>query len=123
MDGSEPGGVLAAAVLSGAPTDLQARTVRYDSFGAKTNTIGRLTMFIQNLSSFETGYAIWDLAEPSLAHGLGYFIERPPLGEPVDGVAIICRLHARHASQLQVKGSGNPFRRKARVRILCPGTE
>ncbi|PGH26854.1 hypothetical protein AJ80_01435 [Polytolypa hystricis UAMH7299] len=28
MDGSEPGGVLAAAVLSGAPTDLQARTVR-----------------------------------------------------------------------------------------------
>jgi len=28
MDGSEPGDVLAAAVLSGAPTDLQARTVR-----------------------------------------------------------------------------------------------
>jgi NADH dehydrogenase (ubiquinone) Fe-S protein 4 len=29
MDGSEPGESLAAAVLSGAPTDLQARTVRY----------------------------------------------------------------------------------------------
>ncbi|CRG90596.1 NADH dehydrogenase (ubiquinone) Fe-S protein 4 [Talaromyces islandicus] len=28
MDGSEPGDVVAAAVLSGAPTDLQARTVR-----------------------------------------------------------------------------------------------
>ncbi|KAL2006331.1 hypothetical protein VTN00DRAFT_9985 [Thermoascus crustaceus] len=28
VDGSEPGGALAAAVLSGAPTDLQARTVR-----------------------------------------------------------------------------------------------
>jgi len=29
MDGSEPGDSVAAAVLSGAPTDLQARTVRY----------------------------------------------------------------------------------------------
>lgn len=29
MDGSEPGTTLPAAVLSGAPTDLQARTVRY----------------------------------------------------------------------------------------------
>jgi NADH dehydrogenase (ubiquinone) Fe-S protein 4 len=29
MDGSEPGDVVPAAVLSGAPTDLQARTVRY----------------------------------------------------------------------------------------------
>ncbi|EER24172.1 NADH-ubiquinone oxidoreductase 21 kDa subunit, mitochondrial precursor, putative [Coccidioides posadasii C735 delta SOWgp] len=28
MDGSEPGDIVAAAVLSGAPTDLQARTVR-----------------------------------------------------------------------------------------------
>lgn len=28
MDGSEPSEVVAAAVLSGAPTDLQARTVR-----------------------------------------------------------------------------------------------
>ncbi|KAI9694176.1 MAG: NADH:ubiquinone oxidoreductase 21kD subunit [Bathelium mastoideum] len=28
MDGSEPGDVVPAAVLSGAPTDLQARTVR-----------------------------------------------------------------------------------------------
>ena len=30
MDGSEPGDTLSAAVLSGAPTDLQARTVRYE---------------------------------------------------------------------------------------------
>jgi hypothetical protein len=29
MDGSEPGESVAAAVLSGAPVDLQARTVRY----------------------------------------------------------------------------------------------
>lgn len=29
MDGSEPGDTLPAAVLSGAPTDLQARNVRY----------------------------------------------------------------------------------------------
>lgn len=34
MDGSEPGKSVAAAVLSGAPIDLQARTVRYDSPGA-----------------------------------------------------------------------------------------
>jgi NADH dehydrogenase (ubiquinone) Fe-S protein 4 len=31
MDGSEPGESVAAAVLSGAPVDLQARTVRYVS--------------------------------------------------------------------------------------------
>lgn len=31
MDGSEPGDSVAAAVLSGAPTDLQARTVRYET--------------------------------------------------------------------------------------------
>lgn len=31
MDGSEPGESVAAAVLSGAPVDLQARTVRYAS--------------------------------------------------------------------------------------------
>ena len=30
MDGSEPGEIVAAAVLSGAPVDLQARQVRYD---------------------------------------------------------------------------------------------
>jgi hypothetical protein len=29
MNGSEPGGITPAAVLSGAPVDLQARTVRY----------------------------------------------------------------------------------------------
>lgn len=32
MDGSEPGESVAAAVLSGAPVDLQARTVRYANF-------------------------------------------------------------------------------------------
>ena len=29
MDGSEPGEVVAAAVLSGAPVELQARTVQF----------------------------------------------------------------------------------------------
>lgn len=37
MDGSEPGESVAAAVLSGAPTDLQARTVRY---GRELNRVG-----------------------------------------------------------------------------------
>ena len=37
MDGSEPGDSVAAAVLSGAPTDLQARTVRYnDSYSTQS---------------------------------------------------------------------------------------
>jgi len=31
MDGSEPGESVAAAVLSGAPVDLQARQVRYET--------------------------------------------------------------------------------------------
>lgn len=30
MDGSEPGDLVAGAVLSGAPVDLQARTARYE---------------------------------------------------------------------------------------------
>lgn len=30
VDGSEPGEAVAAAVLSGAPVELQARTVRYE---------------------------------------------------------------------------------------------
>jgi hypothetical protein len=31
MDGSEPGETVAAAVVSGAPMDLEARTVRYET--------------------------------------------------------------------------------------------
>jgi hypothetical protein len=34
MDGSEPGDSVAAAVLSGAPVDLQARTVRYGTLNS-----------------------------------------------------------------------------------------
>ena len=34
MDGSEPGTVTPAAVLSGAPIELQARTVRYAIYTA-----------------------------------------------------------------------------------------
>jgi hypothetical protein len=36
MDGSEPGESVAAAVLSGAPVDLQARTVRYGARDLRT---------------------------------------------------------------------------------------
>lgn len=32
MDGSEPGELVAGAILSGAPVDLQARTVRYGGY-------------------------------------------------------------------------------------------
>jgi NADH dehydrogenase (ubiquinone) Fe-S protein 4 len=40
MDGSEPGESVAAAVLSGAPVDLQARQVRY---GSLCTTAARLS--------------------------------------------------------------------------------
>lgn len=38
MDGSEPGETVPAAILSGAPTDLQARTVRYDRSRVQEHT-------------------------------------------------------------------------------------
>ena len=45
MDGSEPGEVLPAAVLSGAPVDLQARTVRYISIATEEVKQQQLTLF------------------------------------------------------------------------------
>jgi len=62
MDGSEPGETVPAAVLSGAPMDLQARTVRYVPF--TTLTLSSLLMAhleytgLQNpLHNLETGMA------------------------------------------------------------------
>lgn len=56
MDGSEPTGTVAAAVLSGAPTDLQARTVRYGLRYPLTPVFDSLVAY------FTTGYT--DLRSP-----------------------------------------------------------
>lgn len=47
MNGSEEGDVLPAAVLSGAPIELEARTVRYATLG----TLLDLIIFLQYLES------------------------------------------------------------------------
>lgn len=71
MNGSEAGEVLPAAVLSGAPIELQARTVRYCAL---------LPLFdrsdsLQHLPSDQNCYTIRRLARPPLAHGLGHSLE------------------------------------------------
>lgn len=59
MDGSEEGEVLPAAVLSGAPIELQARTVRYGTTSEfaryTTNTIPASTAQPKQLHSREIG--------------------------------------------------------------------
>lgn len=50
MDGSEPGDLTAAAVLSGAPVDLQARTARYDR-SSPAQPPSQLTTSQQDLST------------------------------------------------------------------------
>jgi hypothetical protein len=45
MDGSEPGEITPAAVLSGAPTDLQARTVRFVFIAELSRLRTRLIIF------------------------------------------------------------------------------
>lgn len=102
MNGSETG-TLAAAIVSGAPMDLQARTVRYVS------AIDAWIAFVdsclsQNLSSYEACHSVGNLARPSLADGLGYFGEGTPMGEPPDGLAVIRRWHAGNPPELQVEG-------------------
>lgn len=88
MDGSEPGDTVPAAVLSGAPTDLQARTVRYGCNLRKS--ISDANYAIQNLPPLEARHAIRYLAPAPLADGLGCVAEGPPLGKPSDGLAIVC---------------------------------
>ncbi len=50
MDGSEPGDLIAAATISGAPVEMQARTVRYERAIL-------LRVYCQNLSHIELGYS------------------------------------------------------------------
>lgn len=89
MDGSEPGDSVAAAVLSGAPVELQARTVRYvfrRSVCSPSDRSSRLAG--QNLSTFKASYAIRRMAWSPLANGLGRVRQGLSLGESSDGLAV-----------------------------------
>ena len=89
MDGSEPGEVVAAAVLSGAPVELQARTVQFAFMEGKDTDPPLIE--IQHISAGENSYAIWKLAWSSMANGLGCFAKGPSVGEPFNGLAIFRR--------------------------------
>lgn len=60
MDGSEPGDSVPAAVLSGAPTDLQARTVRYVSPVYGTSNIALIATSIYKPSKTATQSGNWN---------------------------------------------------------------
>ena len=102
MNGSEDTDVLPAAVLSGAPIELEARTVRYVLALPTRSDLTLCTL--QNLQRSQNRNPIWRLAQPPLAHGLGHSLQRSPMGESLNGLAILCRFHARHTYQLQEQG-------------------
>lgn len=66
--------------------------------------------------------AIRDVGRTRMAHGLGRSGQRPPMGEPADGLAIIRGLHAGYKNELQHQGRGHRVRREAGVRVVRTGT-
>lgn len=93
MDGSEPGESVAAAVLSGAPVELQARTVRCISLSELTNTPANERL--QNLPPSENRNTIRYMALTRLEDRLGPTSKGSQVGESSHGLAIFCRLHER----------------------------
>lgn len=73
----------------------------------------------QDISPCKDGYTIWRLARTSLADGLGYTPKRSSMGESAYGLAILCRLSTRDASQFQVERGCYPLCRKAGIRVFC----
>lgn len=59
MDGSEPGESLPGAVLSGAPTDLQARTVRYEFLPKRARSLTDLNHSIYRPTKPATQSGTW----------------------------------------------------------------
>jgi hypothetical protein len=98
MDGSEPTDITPAAVLSGAPTELQARTVRSAPMAPAQDHIANLA---QHLQARKDSHTIRQLARKLMADGLGHSSEGPPMGEPLDGLAIVWRQYARHEVDVQ----------------------
>ena len=136
MDGSEEGNVLPAAILSGAPVDLQARTVRYDngySFlltgltGLETPIMAYLilTLFlsVKHLQTDQACNAEWPVGWLEVEDGLGCAGQGPPMGEPPNWVAIFWGFRARDAHQFQEQGRRRRLRREAGIRIFRPGTQ
>nr|CAA39675.1 18 kD subunit of NADH dehydrogenase (ubiquinone) [Neurospora crassa] len=101
QNGSEEG-ILPAAVVSGAPMELQARTVR-------------IYLPSKPATQSSNSRVLW--------HGLGRARKGPPLGKRADGLAIVGRLCAGHAPDLPHQGGGHSVCREARVRVLCAGAE
>lgn len=121
MDGSEPGESVAAAVLSGAPVDLQARQVRYGFLCECTYTLK--TDFVQHLQARQDRHTVRKLDVGTLAHGLGCARQGPPMGEPSHGLGIVCRLHERTPTPVQVQAGCYQLCQQAGLRVLCPGAQ
>ena len=106
MNGSEPGEVLPAAVLSGAPIELEARQVRY--FPSSKYVPKYLsTDTSQHLPPSKDSNTIRHLAQSPLAHGLGHPEQRSQMGESADGLEILGGFYAGHTHQLQEQGRRN----------------
>ena len=112
MDGSEPVDTVPAAVLSGAPTDLQARTVRYGYKDTNYVILRRSNVANhnapQNLPPLKAGDSVRRLAQSPMENGLGYLAEGSPVGEPSYRLAVVCRRHAGHQFEFQDQGGCHP---------------
>lgn len=65
--------------------------------------------------------AIRNLGRTRMAHGLGRAGQGPPMGESLDGLAIIGGLHASDKNELQHQRRSDRVRREARVRVVRAG--
>ena len=117
MDGSEPGEVVAAAVLSGAPVELQARTVRYapTQQERERDRVKQSLIQVQDISTRQDSYTIGGLAWSSLANGLGRSTKGPSMGESTDGLAVISRHDARDTLEFQVERRCHTIRSETRL--------
>jgi hypothetical protein len=77
----------------------------------------------QDIPPRQDSYTIWRLARAPLENGLGHLIKGAPMGESIDGLAIIGRFHARDTHQLQVKGGCDSICGEAGLRIFRAGAE
>lgn len=120
--------MLPAAVLSGAPMELEARTVRYDL----TTTyilLGLyckaclLTLSSKHLQAGQACHSERHLDWNQVADGLGCAWQGSPMGESSDGMAVVGRFHARDAHPLQVEGGRHRLRRQAGLRVLRSRTQ
>lgn len=123
MDGSEPGLDTPAAVLSGAPTDLQARTVRYKRSILEARSSGKRLTNDQHLSPHKDRHPIRRLARTQVAHRLGCSLQGPQMGEPAHGLAVVRRRHAGHSPRLQLQGRRDCICEQAGLRVLRAGAQ